>query len=229
VVLGNHKDIVWPKSDLFAPVLCGDSLCFLVSLAVAMHCPLSRGDCKNAFCQGILPPEKIRIVHPPSGDPEAASQEDLLLLCTLNGLRHSPGHWYDKINAIFQSIGLTPCLEDPCLYSGFIQDPNDRSGTKSASPLILGLYYVGDFVYFSEDPIVEALFFWLPSECCKVDFIGIFEWFLGVHILWGITHLTVVVSLDQSGFASNLFKIFSRYICNPMPTATPCCSGIPIT
>ncbi len=33
-MLGNHEDRVWSKSDWFAPVLRGDSLCFLVSLAV---------------------------------------------------------------------------------------------------------------------------------------------------------------------------------------------------
>ncbi len=52
---------------------------------------------------------------------------------------------------------MTLMLEDPCLYSGFIQDLNDRSGTKSVSPLILGLY-IDNFVYFSEDLTVEAFF-----------------------------------------------------------------------
>ncbi len=34
VVLGNQEDRVWSKSDRFAPVLCQDTLCFLVSLIV---------------------------------------------------------------------------------------------------------------------------------------------------------------------------------------------------
>jgi hypothetical protein len=62
VVLGNHKDRVWSKSDRYAPVLHGDSLCFLVSLAVEKWRPLQQGDCKDAFCQGILPPEETTIV-----------------------------------------------------------------------------------------------------------------------------------------------------------------------
>ncbi len=49
VVLGNHKDQVWSKSDQYAPVLCGDSLCFLASLAVEKHRPLQQGDCKMHF------------------------------------------------------------------------------------------------------------------------------------------------------------------------------------
>ncbi len=80
VVLGNHEDRVWSKSDRFAPVLRGDSLCFLVSLAVEKRRPLQQGNCKNAFCHGVLPPEETTIVHPPSGDPEADPQEYWLLL-----------------------------------------------------------------------------------------------------------------------------------------------------
>ncbi len=39
VVLGNHKDCVWSKSDCFAAVLRGDLLQFLVSLAVEKRRP----------------------------------------------------------------------------------------------------------------------------------------------------------------------------------------------
>ena len=182
VVLGNHEDRVWSKSDRFAPILRGDSLRFLVSLAVEKRCPLRQGNCKNAFCHGVLPPEETTIVRPPSGDPEADPLEYWLLLKTLYGLRRSPRHWHDKINAILLSISLTPSLEDPCLYSGFVTDPKDPSTSPSEHPLMLGLY-VDDFVYFSEDPAVKSLFCRLLGERCQVDFIGIVEWFLGVHSL----------------------------------------------
>ncbi len=118
-MLGNHEDRIWSKSDRFAPVLRGDSLHFLVSLAVEKGRPLCQGDCKNAFCQGILPPDKITIVHPLAGDPETNPNEYWLLQKTLYGLCCSPRHWYDKINRILKSIGLRPSLEDPCLFTGF--------------------------------------------------------------------------------------------------------------
>ena len=79
--------IEWSKSDCFDPVLCGDSLHLLVSLAVEKHRPLHQGDRRNAFCQGILPPDELTIVRPPSGNPEGGPQEFWLLLCTLYGLR----------------------------------------------------------------------------------------------------------------------------------------------
>jgi hypothetical protein len=62
VVLDNHKDHVWSKTDRFAPILHSNSLQFLVSMAIEKCCPLCQGDCKNAFCQGILPPKEVTIV-----------------------------------------------------------------------------------------------------------------------------------------------------------------------
>jgi hypothetical protein len=87
VVLGNHEDRVWKKSDKFALVLRQDSLRFLTSMAVASRCPLRQGECKNAFCQGILPPDEVTIVGPPSGDLKASPDEYWLLKRTLYGLR----------------------------------------------------------------------------------------------------------------------------------------------
>ncbi len=65
VILGNQEDRDWLKSDRFTPVLRFDSLQFLVSLAVQRHRGLKQGNCKNAFCQGILPTKEITIVRPP--------------------------------------------------------------------------------------------------------------------------------------------------------------------
>jgi hypothetical protein len=207
VILGNHEDRICSKSKRFAPVLRGDSLRFLVSMAVKKRRPLRQGDCKNAFCQGVLPPKEVTIVRPPSGDPVAEPNEYWLLLLTLYGLRRSPWHWYEKINKILLSIGLTPSLEDPCLFTGFVRYPNDPDGRVSDKPLSLGLY-VDNFVYFLEDPVFEDLFFRLLSDRCKVDFIGIVEWFLGVHFSWRISPSSVSVHLNQSGFPSNLIKSF---------------------
>jgi hypothetical protein len=83
VVLGNHEDRAWSKSDKFAPVLRSDSLRYLVSLAVEKRRTLKQGDCKNAFCNGDLPPDEVTIIRPPSGDPDAKPNEYWLLRKTL--------------------------------------------------------------------------------------------------------------------------------------------------
>ncbi len=135
VVLGNRETRQWSKCNRFAPILWFDSLRFLVSLSTQHSRGLKQGDCKNAFCHGILPPDKTTIVQTPLGDPDATSDEYWLLLKTLYGLRWSPRHWYDKFDAILRSLGLTPSSYDPCLYSGFVQDPNNPPQSLSTKPL----------------------------------------------------------------------------------------------
>jgi hypothetical protein len=94
IVLRNRENWDWLKSNRFAPVLRFDSLQYLVSLAAQQRRGLKQGDCKNSFCQGILPLEEITIVQPPLGDPDAAKDKYWLLQKTLYGLRCSPRHWY---------------------------------------------------------------------------------------------------------------------------------------
>jgi hypothetical protein len=79
VVLGNHEDRIWTKSDKYAPVLHSNTLRLLTSIAVERRCTLKQGDCKNTFCQGILPPDEITIVKPPIGDPDAKDGKYWLL------------------------------------------------------------------------------------------------------------------------------------------------------
>ena len=75
VVLGNHEDWTWTKSQRYAPVLRSDSLRFLVSMAVEQRRTLKQGDVKNAFCNGDLPPDEVTTVKPPLGDPSASKNE----------------------------------------------------------------------------------------------------------------------------------------------------------
>ena len=227
VVLGNHEDRLWTKSDKYAPVLRPDSLRLLTSMAVERRCTLKQGDCKNAFCQGILPPEEITIVKPPIGDPDAIDGEYWLLKRTLYGLRRSPKHWYDKIRNVLLKLGLRQNAYDPCLFSGDIIDPSNPNAPPSNCPLTLGLY-VDDFVYFSEDPDVEARFENLLHDQVKVDFMGTVEWFLGTHFQWMVSPDLVQVHLSQTGFASHLVESNSVHLRNVTPDATPYRSGLPI-
>ena len=154
------------------------------------------------------------------GDPDAAKDKYWLLQKTLYGLHCSPRHWYEKIDSILRSIGLTPNAHNPCLYTGFVRNPHNPSSSASSVPSSLGLY-VDDFVYFSEDPEVESLFERLLWERVKVDFMGLVEWFLGIHFSWRMTSSRVDVHLNQTGFATNLAEQFCRDSWDATLTATP--------
>ena len=145
----------------------------------------------------------------------------------LFGLRRSPRHWYVKIKAILEKLGLRQNAYDPCLFSGNIVDPSNPADSPSSEPLTLGLY-VDDFVYFSTDPEVEAEFQCLLKQQVTVDFMGRVEWFLGTHFQWSATPDVVQVHLSQTGFASHLIEENNIHHRNIIPNATPYRSGLPI-
>jgi hypothetical protein len=157
VVLGNHKDRVWTKPEKYAPILHPDMLHVLVSMAIERQCTLKQGDCKNAFCQGILPADEITIVKPPIGDPDTKKDEYWLLKRTLYGLCRSPRHWYTKIKGILNNLGLKDNASNPCLFTGNLINPSNPAVELSLAPLTLGIY-VNDFINFLEDPQVEHQF-----------------------------------------------------------------------
>ncbi len=129
------------------------------------------------------------------------------------------------MDSILRSIGLVPNAHDPCFYTGLVQNPLDPSVSQSSLPLSIGLY-INNFVYFSEDPAVEALIECLLQECVKVDFMGLVGWFLGIHFLWCITPSRVDVHLNQTGFAANLVEQFYCDSQEPTPMAMPYCLGV---
>ena len=65
VALGNLERQSCSRKDKYAPVLSATACCLLVSMAVADGRFLKQGDCKNAFCNGVLPDDEICIVKPP--------------------------------------------------------------------------------------------------------------------------------------------------------------------
>jgi hypothetical protein len=154
VILGNHEDCIWTKSEKYTPVLRPDTMCLMVSLAVERQHTLKQGDCKNAFCQGILPDDQITIVKPPIGNPDAKKDKYWLLTWTLYGLRRSPRHWYNKIMAVLNSLGLKANSLDPCLFTGSIVNPSNPAAGIPTAPLTLRIY-VDNFLYFSKNPEVK--------------------------------------------------------------------------
>ena len=227
VVLGNHEDRSWSKSERYAPVLKSESLRYFVSLAMEHRKTLQQDDYKNAFCNGDLPPDEVTIIRPPNGDPDTRKDEFWLLCKTLYGLRRSPRHWYDKIKKILLSMGLKQNIYDPCLFTGFVRNPGDPTDSPATVPLTLGLY-VDDFIFFSASDEVKKKFQAILSRLIKVDFMGVLEWFLGIHFQWQVTKDDVSVHMNQAGFATNPVERFDMHFKKQTHTAPPYWSGIPI-
>ena len=124
-------------------------------------------------------------------------------------------------------MGLQKNIYDPCLYTGFIKDPEDLSNTVTLIPVTLGLY-IDNFVSFSTCDKVEAKYQEILSCLITVDFTGIVELFLGIHYSWRLSQGKVNVHTNQSGFARNLVESFELQSRPQTPLSIPYCSGMPI-
>ena len=65
VVLGNLEQQIWSQEDKYTPILSSNVFQLLVSMAVSDGHYLKQVDCKNAFCNGILPEDESCIVNHP--------------------------------------------------------------------------------------------------------------------------------------------------------------------
>ncbi len=59
VVFWQSQRLRMDKSKKFTPVLHLDTMRLITSMVVEKRCSLKQGNCNNAFCQGILPDDKI--------------------------------------------------------------------------------------------------------------------------------------------------------------------------
>jgi hypothetical protein len=225
VVLGNHKDRYFSKSQRYAPVLKYSSLRLLCSKAVEHKKILQQGDCKNAFCHAILPEDELTVVRPPVGDPAYTKDEYWLLNKMLYGRRRSPHHWYNMFCSALKDLGLRQSVHDPCLFSGYLKSDSNPS---PQSEIHVGIY-VDDFVFFSNDPAAEKRFQEELKKKVVVDFMGDVDYFLGTAFTWKChpnNHLSV--HLCQSAFTEFTAHRFGIDKYNRTPNMTPYRSGLPI-
>ena len=89
VALGNLEIRVWFREDKYASVLSSTVARLLVSMAVEGGRRLKQVDCKNAFCNGVLPKDEICIVKPPANCPHSKRGTFWKLNKTLYGLCRS--------------------------------------------------------------------------------------------------------------------------------------------
>jgi Reverse transcriptase (RNA-dependent DNA polymerase). len=137
VVLGNLDPHHWSKSDCFAPVLSALELRLLLSITTQFRVVPKQCDAVQAFCQTTLPDSEQYVCTPPKGCPITPPNTYLLLKKTLYGLRRSPRHWYKTAKKALTQIGLQPCPNAPCIFTGRL--------LSDKAPLYVGIY-VDDFI-----------------------------------------------------------------------------------
>ena len=219
VVLGNLDPHTWTKQDCFAPVMSQLEFRSLIASAVRLQRTPKSGDFQNAFCQSTLPHNEQYIIRPPVNCPLTPPRTYLRLLKTLYGLKRSPRHWFELASNIFRTIGLQPCPNAPCLFTGFIDDSKSR--------IYVGLY-VDDFIYFGDTPDVEEKFRTLMTASTLVTFENDPSLFLGIKITKKpLPNKQFSIHLSQKVIIQNLMtehNLSSSSVTKP----TPYRSGYPV-
>ena len=221
VVLGNQDKKYYKKTDKYAPVLTQNQLRLLTALVISKQCSLRQGGVKNAFCNGILPPDETVICIPPKDCPFSTPNTYWKLKKALYGLAKSPLHWFQSIEKVFHSMGLKKHPNSPCLFCGTLI-PNHP-------PIFMGLY-VDDFCYFSTDDVVETHFRNTLDTHFTVTWDSELEWFLGIHFHWHHDDYGSITKchLSQEAFVQDLLARTRLLGCNTSPTATPFRHSLPV-
>ena len=137
---------------------------------------LKQGDCKNAFCNGILPEGEVIIAKPPMGCPRPKKGTFWKLSKALHGLARPPHHWYKAISGhLAGGLGLNEMGQGKCVFK--CQPFADKP------PTYIGLF-VDDFIYYSKPDEAEQ---WLESNLkplAKAGFMGGASWLLGQRYGW---------------------------------------------
>ena len=218
VALGNLERRIWSREDRYAPVLNSISSRLLLSMAVEDGRRLKQGDCKNAFCNGILPDDEICVVKPPLGCPKSPKGTYWKLNKTLYGLARSAHHWYTKLsNHLIDDMGFRSMAQDKCVLkcTPFEGEP----------PIYCGIY-VDDFIYYSTSDKVEQWFEQQLKSHVKVDFMGDVSWFLGQRYEWHNDVDGLSCHVSQQAFVEGMID---KHGLNDCTTAkTPFRSGLKI-
>jgi Reverse transcriptase (RNA-dependent DNA polymerase) len=221
VVLGNKDPVDWSKADCYAPVVPQPIVRLMTALAVRNRTTLKQADCKNAFCNSVLPDDEPTVVRPPPHCPISPPNTYWRLKKTLYGLKRSPRHWYQLLRKQLQSVGLVPTKHEDCLFVG-----NDI--IPGRAPLYLAIY-VDDLIYFSADPEVEKKFESDFASRVTVDFMGDAEFYLGTKFDWlhePDGHVTC--HLSQEGYAHMIVDAMGLQDAVTSLKMTPYRSGLPI-
>ena len=217
VVLGNLDPHNWSNSECFAPVISPLNLRLLISIAATMKRIPKSGDVSQAFVQSFLPEDEKYVIKPPHGCPLTPDKTYLLLKRTLYGLKRSPRHWYETCKKTLIKLGLKPCPNAPCIFTGTII-PNEP-------PIYLGLF-VDDFVYFSASDKVEEKFKTDFGSEYKVDFQDEITHFLGMKFT-NVRHDDghVDIYMNQPADIEELIKKAGLHMPESLSAPTPYRSG----
>lgn len=100
--------------EVFAPVACIETVCFIIALAASNQWEIHHLDVKTTFLHGDL--KEVVYVKKPEGFEVKGSEDKVYKLNkALYDLKQAPRAWNVKFNKILREIGFEKCFK-PSLY-----------------------------------------------------------------------------------------------------------------
>ena len=131
-----------------------EGLHLFLTLAANRNHRLLAVDVSHAFMHSPIPKDEWIILRMPlSVSFESGEPVHMLLHRSLNGLRNASAHWMLLLSRTIQSVGLWSDSIEPCIYGGFIRDPESNEVVGSA----MLVAYVDDILIASSSLEAEEI------------------------------------------------------------------------
>ena len=209
VVCGNRQVHGIDYYKTYSPVMCYDSLCFVLVLAAHYDLDVHLVDIDSAFLQADL--EETVHVEPPAGCRSADKPTWIWRLNkSLYGLKQAPIAWNKLIDEHLCSSGFTPMAADPCVYVKWVD--NCLS--------IIGLYMDNCLIITHQDLLTETKN--ILSSCFPTKDLREVTSVLGTEVL--CDRGNGCLSIQQSGHIGGILKLAGMTECRP--TSLPMMPGL---
>lgn len=192
--------------EVFAPVVRGSSMRYLMGIAVKYDLQIHQMDAVSAFLQGDVDAE-IYMKQPPG-------YEEDVKVCRLNksiyGLKQASRQWNKKLDTALREIGLLVSNVDPCIYYQILNNDD----------MLFITVYVDDLLYFFNNEKTANIIKKKLHERFRMKDLGESKHCVGYRI----TRDKNSISLDQAIYIEKILQRFGMTDCKPV--ATPCDANV---
>ncbi|KAJ2921694.1 hypothetical protein H1R20_g15407, partial [Candolleomyces eurysporus] len=207
-------------NETFAPTIRPVTLRLILALGATMGSAIEQGDAKNAYLNGVLPPNEIIYMQPhpifyrlyPSLVPCLKSAKAngkslaLRLWRPLYGTKQGGNKWYEELCFVLKKLGLTKSNADHALFYCF----------KSPSEYCLLGVATDDFTYVADSTGTVKMLKKEMGEHMELAEMGELSWLLGVDVRRDLKARTI--SLSQSAYITLILERFGMANCKSAST-----------
>ncbi|KAJ2918787.1 hypothetical protein MD484_g1572, partial [Candolleomyces efflorescens] len=215
--------------DTFSPSLRAETLRFILSLGASLDSSIEQADAKNAYLNGILPPNEIIHMYLPPillelhpeliprlNKAKAAGKKLVLRLWRpLYGTKQGGNKWYEELCFVLKRIGFTRSSADHSLF---------YRHSKTGDYCLLGVA-TDDFTYVADSTSTIKKVKGEMGEHMELAEMGELKWILGVDVRRDRQARTI--SLSQSAYIDHILQLFGMSDCKN--ASTPLEPGIDLT